>query len=111
MDAATLKLFGLAWLALPVTALDWGLAWGRLPERVVTRTGLRGEAIGWASRGDAMALQLEVIIGVLVLGTLICGLTAAARPDRARAAGGVLIALGVLVTVAMNGVLWGMHVP
>jgi hypothetical protein len=101
----------LAWLALPLTALDWWLAWDRLPQRVVMKTGAHGEPLHWATREDALRFDLLLIGGVLAFLTLTSALALASQPEKGRqvATGGLLVAAFLFVVV--NGILWGRQVP
>jgi hypothetical protein len=105
-----LRKLALAWLALPLTALDWLVAWGRLPARVVMKTNASGQPIHWATREDALRFDLSLVGGVLVFLTIVSALVVALQPEKARQAtwGAVVVALFLFLIV--NGILWGSQV-
>jgi hypothetical protein len=111
MDWPFLKKLLLAWLAVPLTALDWAIAWHKLPERVVMKTGTSGAPIAWASPAAAMKLNLTALAGVLGVMTVVGVLVALGAPWKASQIGNVVLFMGVFMFVLMNGVLWFMHVP
>jgi hypothetical protein len=106
MDWSDLKKILFAWLLLPLTALDWGIAWGRLPARVVMKTGADGQPRGWASRGDAMMFDLKLLAGVLLFTTLIALLVLFQHPGRGSLGAWVVLICGGLVFLLVNGILW-----
>jgi len=111
MDSAFIKRILLAWLALPLTALDWAIAWRKLPEHVVMKTGANGQPLAWASRAAAMRVDLTVMTVVLLFGTAVGFLVAFQKPWKATQGAGAVLFLGVLVFLVMNGVLWFAQVP
>jgi uncharacterized membrane protein len=72
----------LTWLALPVTALNYGRAWRRLPMRMAVHFDLHGQPNGWTSRPGALLLALG-ITGLLLATFTIAGYaTSRARSSR-----------------------------
>ena len=111
MDIATLRSFAWAWLALPLTALDWLLAWHRLPARVAMKTGPNGQPLAWADRADAMAFDLKLLAGVALFATALGVVIALAQPDRAKTAAWTMGAVIAFVAGLLNVVLWTIQVP
>jgi uncharacterized membrane protein len=105
MDAFTKWLLAL-WLALPTTALNYWLAWNRLPARIAVHYDASGRANSWASPGEVRTLSLWVLVFVLAVVTGTGYLVAYLRSDRAKPAL-ILIYLSVgLLWVALNGFVW-----
>jgi hypothetical protein len=63
---------GLAWLALPLTALNYQRAWDRLPMRVAVHFDVNWQPNGWTSRDGALMLALGVTAFLLVIFTVAC---------------------------------------
>lgn len=106
MEPSDIKKILCMWLALPLTALDWWMAWSRLPERVVMKFGHNGQPTSWASRGDAMRFDLVFLACSLAFMTVIGFVVSSARPDRAsRVAWGIMLC-GGFVFLVLNGILW-----
>jgi hypothetical protein len=100
----------LAWLTLPLTALDWWVAWDRIPSRVVMKTNSNGQPIHWATREEALRFDLLLIAGVLVFLTVIGGLVTALEPAKRRPVSVGLLLVAAFIALVVNGVLWGMKV-
>jgi hypothetical protein len=99
-----------AWIVLPLTALDWWIAWGHLPERVVMRYGQRGQPVAWATREQAMSFDLELLAGILAVATVVTLFAAFFQPERAtRVSVGTAVCSGFIFLV-VNGVLWFVQV-
>jgi hypothetical protein len=64
-------LTGLMWLALPITAFRFWLAWDRLPLRMATHFNLNGQPNGWMPRETAFYFALGVTALVVVVFTVI----------------------------------------
>jgi hypothetical protein len=111
MDGSDVAKLSSPWLRLPLTALDWWIAWGKLPARVPMKLGPHGQVTSWATREQAMSFDLWLLAGVLALVTVILFTSALAAPERA----GKMLALGAvapaIVFVLLNGVLWVYQVP
>jgi Protein of unknown function (DUF1648) len=60
----------LAWLALPLTALNYWRAWDRLPIRVAVHFDANWQPNGWTSREGARMLALGMTAFLLVVFTL-----------------------------------------
>lgn len=106
MDWSDIKKILWTWLALPLTALDWWTAWGRVPERVVMKFGPDGQPRSWASRGDAMTFDLVVLACVLAFITVIGLLVSFAQPGRASRSAVVVMLCGGFAFLLLNGILW-----
>ncbi len=61
----------LMWLALPITAFRFWLAWDRLPLRMATHFNLNGQPNGWMPRETALYFALGVTALVVVVFTVI----------------------------------------
>jgi hypothetical protein len=61
----------LMWLALPLTALRFWLAWDRLPLRMASHFDINGQPNGWMPRERAFYLVLGVTALIVVLFSLI----------------------------------------
>jgi hypothetical protein len=61
----------LMWLALPITAVRFWLAWDRLPLRMATHFGINGRPNGWMPRQSALYFALGVTALIVVVFTLI----------------------------------------
>ena len=61
----------LMWLALPITAFRFWLAWDRLPLRMATHFNLNGQPNGWMPRETAFYFALGVTALVVVVFTVI----------------------------------------
>ncbi len=98
--------------ALPLTAIDWLIAWSRLPDGVLMN-GAKGHATSTATRVDAMKFDLKLLAGVLIFATLIGVLAGFVRPERATlGAAVVLMCAGLHVfLLLLNGVLCFAQVP
>ena len=99
------KLFTL-WATVPLTALDWWVAWSRLPARVVMKFGPNGQPIHWATPEDAMKFDLILLAGIAVFLTAIGALTLFARPEKERQLSTALLGCGGFVFVLVNWILW-----
>jgi hypothetical protein len=94
------------WLAIPLTALDWWLAWDRLPARVAMKYAANGRAVAWASREDAMTFDLVLLAVVLGVATLAGVAGLAVQPERGRRISTGILVCATLVFLVVNGVLW-----
>jgi len=61
----------LAWLTLPLTALQYWLVWDRLPARMATHFNAAGQPNGWMTREQALTFGLGITILFLVILTVI----------------------------------------
>jgi hypothetical protein len=111
MDLSDLKPLLYAWLALPLTALSWWIAWGRLPERVIMKLDAANRPIHWASRVDAMTFDMEFLGGILLFLTLLGVVVAFAQPVKARLVAWLLLGTTGFVGLLLNWVLWHIQVP
>ena len=62
---------GLAWLALPMTALNYSRTWDRLPPRVAVHFDINWQPNGWTSREGARTLALGMTAFLLVVFTIV----------------------------------------
>jgi uncharacterized membrane protein len=60
----------LLWLALPITALDYGMVWNDLPGRMAVHFDVNWRANGWASREAALQLGMGVVLFMLIVFTI-----------------------------------------
>jgi Protein of unknown function (DUF1648) len=94
-----LRIFtGLMWLALPITAVIYGMAWPELPSRLATHFNLANQPNGWMSREGSLVFLLVTSSFVAGLATLI--LSRVKRPDP------TAWALLILFYVILGTVLW-----
>jgi hypothetical protein len=63
---------GLAWLALPLTALKYWVGWDRLPLRVAVHFDGNWQPNGWTSREGSLMLALGITTFLLVIFTIAC---------------------------------------
>jgi len=61
------SLIGILWLAMPVTALRFWLAWDRLPLRMATHFNAAWQPNGWMPRQTALAFALGIMAFVLMV--------------------------------------------
>ena len=61
---------GLAWLALPLTALKYWTAWDRLPMRMAVHFDVNWQPNGWTSREGARMLALAGTAFLLAMFTI-----------------------------------------
>jgi hypothetical protein len=101
----------LPWVSLPLTALDWAIAWTRLPERVVTKFGPGGRPVRWAPRDQALTSDLLLVGGVLAFTTALVLVAWTMQPGKAGKAYLGMIVTNAIVFLATNGVLWLVHAP
>ncbi len=111
MDSTFFKRILLAWMAVPLTALDWAIAWRKLPEQVVMKYGSSGRPLSWAPRAAAMRFELSLMAGVIGFGTVLAFLVALTAPWKGPQVAGVVLVIGVFMLVLMSYVLWFHHVP
>lgn len=111
MEWRDIKVLLRVWLVVPLTALDWWVAWGRLPERVVMKYGPNGQPTSWTSREAAMKFDLVFLSCVMGLLTLIAVSVAFLQPERAGRVAWAVIGCGAFVFFLLNGVLWAYQVP
>lgn len=72
MTRTTFKtLTWLMWLALPLTALRYWLAWDQLPLRMATHFNAAGKANGWMTREVALEFGVGITAFLLIIFTLI----------------------------------------
>ena len=62
---------GLAWLALPLTALNYSRAWDRLPLRIAVHFNANWQPNGWTSREGSRMLALGMTAFLLVVFTIV----------------------------------------
>jgi hypothetical protein len=60
----------LMWLALPTTALNYWLAWDRLPSRMAVHFDANWQPNGYTSREGALKLGLGIMVFMLVVFTI-----------------------------------------
>jgi hypothetical protein len=107
MEWSDLKKILFTWLALPLTALDGWIAWGRLPARVVMKYGPDGQPRSWTSRENAIAFDLKILAVALTFFTVIGFLIAFTQPGRGGARGAWIVMLcGGFFFLLLNGILW-----
>ena len=111
MEWSELRATLLSWLLVPLTALDWWIAWGRLPERVVMKTGPSGHPTSWATRDQAMTFDLVLLAGILAFTTVLTLIVAFAQPEKATRVSIGTAACNAFVFLVLNGVLWFVQVP
>lgn len=56
----------LMWIAVPLTAFDYWLAWDQLPARMAVHFNADWRANGWASREASFALAMGVVVFLLL---------------------------------------------
>jgi hypothetical protein len=61
---------GLAWLALPLTALNFSRAWDRLPMRIAVHFDANWQPNGWTTREGSRTLALGMTAFLLVVFTI-----------------------------------------
>jgi len=61
----------LMWLALPITALRFGLAWNHLPPRMATHFDINGRPNGWMPRETAFYTALGITALMVVVFTVV----------------------------------------
>ena len=109
MDRSDLLALVAPWCAIPLTALDWWLAWDRLPARVVMHVAENGRT-STALREDALMFDLRALLYLLCAHACVTLFVNAVDPARTKAASAV-VGLAVLVLfAALNWVLWTMQV-
>ena len=59
-----------AWLALPLTALNYSRAWGRLPSRIAVHFDANWQPNGWTSREGSRLLALAMTAFLLAIFTI-----------------------------------------
>src|SRR5262249_37060667 len=59
----------LMWLALPLTALSYWVAWDQLPARMASHFDLYGQPNGWMSREASLGFALGLTIFMLLIFT------------------------------------------
>jgi hypothetical protein len=104
-DAFVKRLWAL-WLALPATMLNYWMLGSRLPARIVMHCDASGQAIHWASPGDARSFALKTLAFVLAVVTATGYLVIGSRPDRAKPALALLYIVVCLVWTILNGFVW-----
>ena len=60
----------LMWIAVPLTAFDYWLAWDRLPARMAIHFNADWRANGWASREAALGFAMGVVVFMLLVFTV-----------------------------------------
>jgi len=83
MSSKRLQIFTwLIWLALPLTALRYWLAWDQLPVRMATHFNASGQPNGWMSREVSLQFGLGITALMLVVftGISLAAQKAAASP-------------------------------
>jgi len=94
------------WLALPATMLNYWIVGSRLPAQIAMHYDASGQAVSWASPGEARSFALKTIAFVLVVVTATGHLVAGSRPDRAKPALALLYIVVCLVWTILNGFVW-----
>ncbi len=72
-------LTAMLWLALPLTAWQYGSVWEQLPSRMATHFGGTGQPNGWMPRETALIFAL--VVTTLLLASLTWALTRVRKPD------------------------------
>ena len=108
--ATYLKRLAALWLALPVLALNYFLAWNRLPERVPMKFGPNGAPTAWAARGDSLTVPFGVLGFTLVLATVIGVAIGYQAPERMGVGSVVLGILVGFVTLLFVWIVWAYQV-
>lgn len=98
------------WLTLPLTVLDWWIAWGRIPERVPMKYGATGLPTSWAPRYAAMKLELGLLCGALLFSHVIGMLGIYQRPWSSAAVTVAVTCASGFVFFLVNWILWHYHV-
>lgn len=111
MELSDLKNLLWMWLALPLTALDWAIAWSRVPERVAMKFGPNGQPTSWAPRAGAMKVDLGLLFGVLLFATVIGALGIFQRPWKSKTMTIAVTCVSGFVFLVVNWILWAYHVP
>jgi hypothetical protein len=93
----------IAWLTLPLTALNYWQAWDRLPARIAVHFDVNWQPNGWASREDALTLALTTTGFLLATFTF-----AAFVASRKRTSGISLWAMIIAFYVAI-GLVYGVN--
>jgi hypothetical protein len=106
MDGSDLKKILYAWLLVPLTALDWCIAWRWVPERAVMKVGSDGQPRAWALRWDAMMFDIKLLSGCLLFITAIGFLIAFQKPWKASWGAWIVLLSGGFIFLLLNGVLW-----
>ncbi len=100
-----------SWLLVPLTAVDWWIAWGRLPERVVMKLGPNGQPTSWATREQAITFDLVFLACILGFTTVLAFVVAFAQPEKAARVSVGTAACNAFIFLLLNGVLWFVQVP
>lgn len=111
MELSDLKATLWSWLLVPLMALEWWIAWSRLPERVVMKQGANGQPTGWATREQAMRFDLEMLAAVLAVTTVITLVVAFAQPEKVTRVSIGTAVCNVFMFLLMSGVLWLLQMP
>jgi len=86
----------LAWLALPLTWLQYHVVWDRLPARMATHFNAAGEANGWMTRESAVIFPMALAALFLVVFTAILARARMQGREFWAIAGLLYLLLGVL---------------
>jgi hypothetical protein len=98
------------WLGIPLTALDFRIAWDRLPEKVPMKTGGHGQVLAWTTREGALSFDLKFLAMILLIVTFIGWILGMASSDKG-IVGVVIAALtGWGIVLLLNWVLWSIQV-
>jgi uncharacterized membrane protein len=62
---------GLLWLALPIAALKYWLAWDRLPMRMAVHFSANSQPNGWTTRLGAVQSGIGIMVFLLVAFTVV----------------------------------------
>jgi len=80
MNRGTWRLLvGALWLALPAIAVQYWLAWDRLPLRVASHFDASGQPNGWMTREASLGVTLALLAFVLTIATVV--LLRVPKPD------------------------------
>jgi len=74
-------LVGLAWLALPITALNYWRAWDQLPSRMAVHFNASGQPNGFTTREGAVQAGLGIMAFMLVTFTVAALIARALKPE------------------------------
>jgi hypothetical protein len=94
------------WLMVPLTALDWWIAWSRLPEHVVVKYGAHGQPTGYRTREDAMMFDVGMLGGVMLLCTVILLIAAFSGSEKLAKLYVGFTCCEVIIFLVVNAMLW-----
>lgn len=101
----------LAWLALPLTWLQYRVVWDRLPERVATHFNAAGQANGWMTRESALIFPLVLTVFLLSVFTVILLRVRTQGPEFWALLGLLYVLMGVLAYVNSSIISYNLDGP